>query len=128
MTNLVMPVETLALPILIGAINLINIEAYLLTESRESILDKPKWQRMLRNIVRCAWIPLALLSLWAPFGVSLYWASSAGVALFLNLLMKSPRMKQACGIIRLKGDPEKPYQNMYKNLLEKFERFKPRSK
>ena len=53
-------------------------------------------------------------------GLALYWGASAVLGLGTNLLMISPKFKQACRIPEFPEDPKQPYQTIYKNALGRF--------
>ena len=63
---------------------------------------------------------LVYLSTQAHSGIALYWASSAAVGLASNLLLVSPKAKNFFGIKMFPDDPEKPYQTIYNNAIDKY--------
>ena len=63
---------------------------------------------------------LVYLSTQAHSGIALYWASSAAVGFASNLLLVSPKAKNFFGIKMFPDDPEKPYQTIYNNAIDKY--------
>ena len=126
MSNLAFPVETYFLPVLVSLITIANMKSQSLmlvkSEDHFSAEKKSKASRFI-TVFYVSLQPLIIfLTSIVPSGIALQWVTTATVSLAFKMVLVSPRVKKICGITMYPDDPEKPYQNIYNNVMAKLKR------
>jgi len=105
------------LPICIGVLFMSSIQVNLLIHKIEK---KNKLGKFLMYFANGMILFLVYLSTQAHAGIALYWASSAATGLASNLILVSPKAKKFFRIKIFPEDPDKPYQTIYNNAIDKY--------
>ncbi|PIK48272.1 putative mitochondrial inner membrane protein COX18 [Apostichopus japonicus] len=105
--NLMIPDPYLVLPVLVGVLNLINIEMHALHKGRVS-----GFQKGLNNFLRVFSVLMVPIAAYIPSSLVLYWTVSAAYSLGQNIVLKLPSVRTALNITKSKTDSATPFQDM----------------
>jgi len=125
MPDLTLPVETLAMPFLLGSLWFLSLELNYNQGKRIKPEGKTAkaFQFIFKTGSRALILWIVYLSTKVESGVTLYWVSSASVGLLSNLILMSPKFRSSVGIMRFDGDPDKPYKLLKENVILNWQDF-----
>ncbi|XP_078659516.1 cytochrome c oxidase assembly protein COX18, mitochondrial-like isoform X1 [Branchiostoma floridae x Branchiostoma belcheri] len=114
-TDLTAADPTLLLPVLLGTLNLVIVEMHSLQQ-----VEKTRTQAVLTNFFRGISVLMVMVAAYMPAAMTLYWTSSSAVGLAQNILLKLPRLRQACRIPPTPRDSPTPFRDMAATLRRKL--------
>lgn len=113
--SLAAPDPTMILPVMVGVLNLANIEMHALHKGRVT-----RGQRYLNNTLRTISVIMIPIAAYVPSAMSLYWMVSALYGLGQNILLKIPSARRTLGIRPSKGDSDTPFLDMREEFVERY--------
>ncbi|XP_013786448.1 mitochondrial inner membrane protein COX18-like [Limulus polyphemus] len=117
-SNLAIPDSSLAIPIMLGLVNLVIVEMHALRRmQRFSKLQK--WTTNLFRGLSVVMIPVAMIM---PSCVSLYWLCSSLFGLSQNLVLQIPKVRRFFRIPQSPSESPTPFLDAAQNLKTKLSR------
>ncbi|XP_048367021.1 cytochrome c oxidase assembly protein COX18, mitochondrial [Sphaerodactylus townsendi] len=113
--DLTAPDHTLILPIMLGLLNLLIVEIFVLQKTRLS-----RFQKYTTHFFRGLSVLMVPVAATVPSAMSLYWVSSSFVGLSHNLLLRSPAFRRLCRIPRTTSDSDTPYRDIIAAFSAKY--------
>ncbi|XP_071808513.1 cytochrome c oxidase assembly protein COX18, mitochondrial-like [Asterias amurensis] len=115
LTDLTLTDPYYILPVLVGLLNLCNIELMALQSNQAS-----RTQRYFTNFLRGVSVCMIPISAYVPTAMTLYWATSAFYGLGQNLLLKFPTVRSALRIPSAPSDSETPFTDMKDEIGRRY--------
>ncbi|XP_030835952.1 cytochrome c oxidase assembly protein COX18, mitochondrial-like, partial [Strongylocentrotus purpuratus] len=113
--SLIVPDPTFILPVLVGVLNLSNIEMHALHKGRVT-----RVQRYVNNSLRTLSVVMIPIAAYMPSAMALYWSVSAFYGLGQNILLKIPSARRALGMRSSKSDTDTPFLDMRDEFLVRY--------
>ncbi|XP_041485827.1 cytochrome c oxidase assembly protein COX18, mitochondrial-like [Lytechinus variegatus] len=113
--SLVAPDPTFILPVLVGLLNLSNIEMHALHRGRVT-----RVQRYVNNTLRTVSVAMIPIAAYMPSAMALYWSVSAFYGLGQNILLKIPSARRALGMRSSQSDTDTPFKDMRDEFLVRY--------
>ncbi|XP_072165698.1 cytochrome c oxidase assembly protein COX18, mitochondrial-like [Diadema setosum] len=113
--SLTVPDPTGILPVLVGILNLANIEMHALHKGRVT-----RVQRYVNNTLRGISLIMIPVAAYVPAAMTLYWTVSASYGLGQNILLKIPSARRALGARPSKSDSSTPFQDMRDEFVVRY--------
>ncbi|GFG37145.1 hypothetical protein Cfor_00395 [Coptotermes formosanus] len=106
--NLLVPDESLILPVSLGLINLAIVELQVMSKMRK----KSKLQQYMTHFFRLLSLAMIPVAASVPSCLSLYWVTSSVYGLVQNLVLLSPRVKRLANIPETPNQLNNPYRHI----------------
>jgi inner membrane protein COX18 len=116
MTDLTVPVGSIALPLFIGAMFWMTIEISVNRYPKDISAKPNRLAKFVTYFSRSIIVLMVVMSCNVESAVALYWAGSAATGLGTNLLLIHPKVRQGLGIMKFEQDPDQPYRVLYENM------------
>ncbi|XP_064458077.1 cytochrome c oxidase assembly protein COX18, mitochondrial-like [Ornithodoros turicata] len=115
-TNLTVPDPLFIMPVLLGAVNLLNIEMNALKRAG----NITRYAKVVTNVFRVLSLVMIPIASMMPSDVALYWLCSSGFALGQNVALTSPSFRRFCRIPVVAGESQTPFQDICQNLKKRL--------
>lgn len=116
--NLLLPDESLVLPVALGLINLAIVELQLMSKIRKD----SKIQKYMTNLFRGLSILMIPIAAYVPSCLALYWVTSSTYGLIQNLVLLSPKIKKLTKIPETPSQLENPYRHIATEIRSRASR------
>lgn len=115
-TNLTLPDPLFVMPVIVGIINLLNIELY----SLRRVGHATRISKVLTNTMRVLSIFMIPIAAMMPTDVVLYWLCSGAFALAQNLVLMTPSFRRFCRIPPVQGESRTPFRDVCRNFRQRY--------
>lgn len=110
--NLLVPDESLILPVSLGLINLAIVELQVMSKMRK----KSKLQQYMTHFFRLLSLAMIPIAASVPSCLNLYWMTSSAYGLVQNLVLLSPRVKRLAHIPETPNELSNPYRHIVSEI------------